>query len=638
MTLSDTQRVVSFAEARAEDVHLLGGKGASLVEMHGMGMNVPPGFILSTEVCREFLVTNSLEASIETQMEHQITSLQGTLNRSFGDASAPLLVSVRSGAPVSMPGMMDTVLNLGLNDDTVQGLASMTGDPRFAQDCYARLLRSYGTTVLGLEDTGFQALQDETDTQDLAQLQRLTRSYLELIDSRTGRPFPQNPRVQLLRAIEAVFRSWDGKRAKSYRRYAGIDDKLGSAVVVQAMVFGNLGADSGTGVAFTRDPATGRQEAYADFLANAQGEDIVSGEHDVQSIDHCREVAPEAYRELQGALTAIEAQRRDMCEVEFTIEHGRLWMLQARVGQRTGKAAVRIALDLLDEGVISPEEAIARLTPAAISQVQDYIFDPQAERTLLGTGTPSCPGVAVGKAVFNSAAAELIAAQGDDVILVRTFTSPSDIGGMIASRGVVTAHGGRTSHAAVVARSMDLPAVCGTASLEISDTSATLGPVSIQEGEEISIDGSSGEIYRGALPIVPSDVDPRLPTLLDYCDAQRRVPILTEGFAADWADGCFEAQGQPVCSEVEYLDTVPADATAIVLDPAASENPKGLVNTAVRMAMESGTGLAIRVTGSWPASVPELPAAPWQHIVAAGDGESVARLLAARMVVKQVTQ
>ena len=215
MTLSDTQRVVSFAEARAEDVHLLGGKGASLVEMHGMGMNVPPGFILSTEVCREFLVTNSLEASIETQMEHQITSLQGTLNRSFGDASAPLLVSVRSGAPVSMPGMMDTVLNLGLNDDTVQGLASMTGDPRFAQDCYARLLRSYGTTVLGLEDTGFQALQDETDTQDLAQLQRLTRSYLELIDSRTGRPFPQNPRVQLLRAIEAVFRSWEGQTGQA---------------------------------------------------------------------------------------------------------------------------------------------------------------------------------------------------------------------------------------------------------------------------------------------------------------------------------------------------------------------------------------------------------------------------------------
>ncbi len=621
--------VVSFDDADPGDVARLGGKGASLVEMRRLGLSVPPGFIISTDVCRRYLRDGRLPETIGAAADSHLADVERTLGRRLGDADAPLLVSVRSGAPVSMPGMMDTILDLGLCDATVGGLARATGDERFAWDCYVRLLIAYGTTVRGI-DAAALSMATTGSPEDADGLSRSARSLLALIEERSGRPFPQDTRAQLDEAIAAVFSSWESPRAKRYRMYAGIDDDLGTAVVVQAMVFGNLGEGSGTGVAFTRDPATGARVPYGDFLAGAQGDDVVAGEHDVGSLDDCRAIAPEAFADLTRALDVVERAHRDMCEIEFTVEQGRLWVLQSRVGQRTGAAAVRIATEMIAEGFVDPAEAITRIHPSALLHLRAPVLDPDAPRELIGRGVPASPGSAVGHVALTPSRAEEMAADGTDVILVRPFTSPDDVAGMIAARGIVTAHGGRTSHAAVVARGMDRPAVCGLTGLVVTDAGARFGVTTLTEGDEISIDGTSGEVYRGALPRVTPAPDPRVETLLAHCDTGRRIPVLAEGGATGWADGRFDPTAAIVCRTREDVERAVRAADpdrTLVIDPDEADGPAALA--AGGEAAAAGIRVVARVDRSWPAAVRRLPPAPWTAVVATEEGSWAARLLAA---------
>ncbi|MEX2555402.1 MAG: pyruvate, phosphate dikinase [Actinomycetota bacterium] len=621
--------VVSFDDADPGDVTRLGGKGASLVEMRRLGLSVPPGFIISTDVCRRYLHESRLPEAIGAAVDAHLADVERAVGRRLGDPDAPLLVSVRSGAPVSMPGMMDTILDLGLCDATVDGLARATGDERFAWDCYVRLLVAYGATVRGIEAAALsEAIAGSPGDAD--GLRRSVRSLLTLIEERSGKPFPQDTRAQLDEAIAAVFSSWESPRAKKYRRYAGIDDDLGTAVVVQAMVFGNLGERSGTGVAFTRDPATGARSPYGDFLAGAQGDDVVAGEHDVGSLDECRAIAPEAFVELTRALDVVEHAHRDMCEIEFTVEQGRLWVLQSRVGQRTGVAAVRIATEMIAEGVIDPAEAITRIHPSALLHLRAPVLDPDAPRELIGRGVPASPGSAVGRVALTPSRAEEIAADGTDVILVRPFTSPDDVAGMIAARGIVTAHGGRTSHAAVVARGMDRPAVCGVAGLVVGDAGARFGATTVTEGDELSIDGSSGEVYRGIVPRITPIADPRVETLLAYCDSHRRIPVLAEAQQPGWADGPFDADGAIVCRSREDVERAVRAADpdrTLVIDPEEADGAAALA--AGGEAAATGIRVVARVDRSWPAAVRRLPPAPWIAVVATEEGSWAARLLAA---------
>ena len=621
--------VVSFDDADPADVARLGGKGASLVGMRRLGLSVPPGFIISTDVCRRYLREGRLPEVVGAAVDAHLADVERTLGRRLGDADAPLLVSVRSGAPVSMPGMMDTILDLGLCDATVGGLARATGDERFAWDCYVRLLIAYGTTVRGIDAAALTAATSGA-REDADGLSGSARSLLALIEERSGRPVPQDTRAQLDEAITAVFSSWESPRAKRYRAYAGIDDDLGTAVVVQAMVFGNLGERSGTGVAFTRDPATGARAPYGDFLAGAQGDDVVAGEHDVGSLDDCRAIAPEAFAELTRALDAVERANRDMCEIEFTVEQGRLWVLQSRVGQRTGAAAVRIATEMISEGVIDPAEAITRIQPSALLHMRAPVLDPDVPRELIGRGVPASPGSAVGRVALTPARAEEIAADGTAVILVRPFTSPDDVAGMIAARGIVTAHGGRTSHAAVVARGMDRPAVCGVAGLVVDDSGARFGATILTEGDELSIDGSSGEVYRGIVPRVAPRSDPRVETLLAHCDSHRRIPVLAEGEPAGWADAPFDADGAIVCRTREDVERAVREADpdrTLVIDADESDGPAALA--VAREAAIAGIPVVARVDRSWPVAVRALPPAPWTAVVATEAGSWAARLLAA---------
>ncbi|MGH2785456.1 MAG: pyruvate, phosphate dikinase [Actinomycetota bacterium] len=609
--------VVSFDEADPADIERLGGKGASLVEMSRLGLAVPPGFIISTDVCRAFLHERRIPDGIESAVDRHLVQIERALGRRLGDGEAPLLVSVRSGAPVSMPGMMDTILNLGLCEATVDGLARATYDEAFARDCYVRLLHAYGVTVRGIAATTLNA------SSDVAEL-------IAIIAAESGTPFPQDPRVQLSEAIAAVFSSWESPRAIRYRRYAGIDDGLGTAVVVQAMVFGNLASRSGTGVAFTRDPATGDPAPYGDFLAGAQGEDVVAGEHEVDSLDECRTLAPDAYDELIDALGALERRHRDMCEIEFTLEEGRLWILQSRVGQRTGGAAVRIAMDMIDEGLIDAAEAVQRIHPAAMIHVRAAVLDPVAPRELLGSGVAASPGAAVGRVALTPIRAEEMAADGSDVILVRPFTSPDDVAGMIAARGIVTAHGGRTSHAAVVARGMDRPAVCGVRALTVTDAVARFDSVSVSEGDAISIDGSAGAVYRGALPRVEPATDPRVQTLLAACDALRRIPVLSEGAEAAWSDGAHTASDSIVVRNRDELDRAAVDIGAgrpVIIELTEDEGAQAFLGAAVGSATVGP--LFVRIDRSWPAAARRLPPGPWSAIIATDAGSWAARVLAA---------
>jgi pyruvate,orthophosphate dikinase len=510
--------VFDFTEGHKDMKDLLGGKGANLAEMTNLGLPVPPGFTISTDACRGYLAAGAAPAGLDEQVSVYLAALEERMGRKLGDPADPLLVSVRSGAKFSMPGMMETVLNIGLSDLSVSGLAQVAGDERFAWDSYRRLIQMFGKTVLGIEGEHFEEALDAakraknvtTDVElDAADLALLVDAYKAIVREQAGRDFPQDPREQMDLAINAVFDSWNTERAKLYRRQERIPGDLGTAVNVCSMVFGNLGPDSGTGVAFTRDPATGHTGVYGDYLANAQGEDVVAGIRNTLSLQELEDLDKASYDELMRIMKVLEDHYRDLCDIEFTIERGKLWMLQTRVGKRTAAAAFLIAANLVDEGVITPDEALERVTGAQLAQLMFPQFNLTGSPKRMAKGMNASPGAAVGKAVFDSYTAVKWSRSGERVILIRRETNPDDLGGMIAAQGILTSRGGKTSHAAVVARGMGKTCVCGAEELDV-DTKARRftapGGVTVEEGDVISIDGSTGAIYLGEVPVAPSPV------------------------------------------------------------------------------------------------------------------------------------
>ena len=536
-------------DPRTRDKTIVGGKGANLAEMAGIGLPVPPGFTITTEECVRYLKEGAnFSDALRADVAAALTHIERAVGKKFGDAADPLLVSVRSGARVSMPGMMDTVLNLGLNDATVEGLAATSGDARFAWDSYRRFIQMYSDVVLGIdhhlfedaleivkEDNGFFADIE----MDAEQWQALVATYKAIVEKALGEPFPQDVHVQLWGAIAAVFDSWDSDRAKVYRRLNDIPGDWGTAVNVQAMVFGNMGDTSATGVAFTRDPATGERAYYGEWLVNAQGEDVVAGIRTPQYLTkRAREAAnakplsmeeamPEAYTELAQVFDLLELHYRDMQDIEFTVERGKLWMLQTRTGKRTAKAALKMAVEMVGEGLIDEATAVSRIDPMALDQLLHPTLDPKAARDLLGTGLPASPGAASGAIVLDAETAQARAERGEAVVLVRVETSPEDIHGMHAARGILTARGGMTSHAAVVARGMGRPCVSGASSVSIDLASRTLkiGNRDLKEGDIITLDGATGEIMAGSVATIEPELVGDFATLMVWADGHRRMKV-----------------------------------------------------------------------------------------------------------------
>ncbi len=572
-----TQWVYRFgggkAEGRAEMRVLLGGKGANLAEMSNLGLPVPPGFTITTEACTHYYKNGqSYPAGLTDEVASALAEVGGLAGGIFGDTSKPLLVSVRSGARASMPGMMDTVLNLGLNRETVAGLAKLTGDERFAYDAYRRFIQMYSSVVLEMDHAHFESILEgekdlkgaELDTDlEAEDLQRIADLYKAKVKKTLGRVFPDDPHEQLWGAIGAVFGSWSGQRAKTYRRLHNIPEDWGTAVNVQAMVFGNRGPTSATGVAFTRDPSTGERALYGEFLINAQGEDVVAGIRTPQSITRrareaggskrssMEEAMPESFAELSRIADRLEAHYRDMQDVEFTVQEGRLFMLQTRSGKRTAKAALRTAVEMVREGLISEDEAVLRVDPAALDQMLHPTLDPKAPRSVIVSGLAASPGAATGEIVFTADEAEHAASEGRDVILVRLETSPEDIHGMHAARGILTVRGGMTSHAAVVARGMGRPCVTGAGSLKIDMERRTMtaGGVTIGAGETVTVDGGAGKVYRGRIPTLLPELTGDFATLMGWADKKRRLKIRTN---ADTPADCrialtFGAEGVGLC-------------------------------------------------------------------------------------------
>jgi pyruvate,orthophosphate dikinase len=604
--------VYQFSEGDKDQKDLLGGKGANLAEMTRLGLPVPPGFTITTEACRHYLDQGRQPDQLRVQVTMALRGLEDEVGRRLGDSVDPLLVSVRSGAKYSMPGMMETVLNVGLNDHSVVGLAEESGDERFAWDSYRRLIQMFGKTVLGVEGDAFASALDaakerkgvKTDVElDADDLKALVDEFKTIVRDHTGREFPQDPRHQLDLATKSVFDSWNTDRAKLYRRRERIPHDLGTAVNVCTMVFGNLGDDSGTGVCFTRDPSTGKPGEYGDYLVNAQGEDVVSGIRNTLSLDDFAAVDEDSYRQLRKIMRRLETHYRDLCDIEFTVERGKLWMLQTRVGKRTAAAAFRIATQLVDEQLITMDEALERVSGAQLAQLMFPQFDLAAERTLLTKGMAASPGAAVGKVVFDSAAAVAARARGEDVVLVRKETNPEDLEGMIAATGILTSRGGKTSHAAVVARGMGKTAVCGAESLEVdgSGSVAHAGDVTIHEGDVLSIDGSTGEVFLGELPVVPSpvvllleegveaalatldeevaDVVRAVDRLLTHADGVRRLRVRANADNADDADRArrMGAEGIGLCrTEHMFLGDRRALIERVILADSAAERDEAL--------------------------------------------------------------
>jgi pyruvate,orthophosphate dikinase len=601
--------VYDFAEGNKDMKELLGGKGANLAEMTNLGLPVPPGFTISAEACKVFLKTGSVPPELADEIDHHVAELEQKMGKKLGQADDPLLVSVRSGAAVSMPGMMETVLNVGLNDDSVNGLAHHSGNPRFAWDAYRRLIQMFGKTVLGMagevfEDAIDAAKQAKGTTNDLDldadDLKALVENFKAAVHEHTGREFPQDPRAQMDLAIEAVFGSWNSERAILYRRQERIATDLGTAVNICSMVFGNLGMESGTGVAFTRDPASGQPGVYGDYLQNAQGEDVVAGIRNTVPLADLETIDKTSYDELMAIMAKLEGHYRDLCDIEFTVERGKLWMLQTRVGKRTAGAAFRIATSLVDEGVIDIDEALRRVKGAQLAQLMFPRFDAEAAKTLLTKAIGASPGAASGKVVFTSEAAVEAADKGEKVILVRRETNPDDLHGMIAAQGVLTSRGGKTSHAAVVARGMGKTCVCGAEDLDVTGGRITVKGKTIEAGEVISIDGTTGEVFLGEVPVVPSPVVQyfegslaadsgdelvaAVHRLISHADEVRRLDVRTNADTGEDAARArrFGAQGIGLCrtehmflgerrEAVERLilaeDDAERDAALAVLEP-----------------------------------------------------------------------
>jgi pyruvate,orthophosphate dikinase len=509
--------VFPFSEGNRSMGDLLGGKGANLSEMLSLGIPVPDGFTITTAACRDFLERKTFSEQLESDIEFAVAKLESRVGRSFGDLENPLLVSVRSGAKFSMPGMMETVLNVGISPEVAQALALKTGDPRFAWDSFRRFVEMYGRIVCGVSASIFEEIRETFLHQlgvatpgDLSatEIEALSFRFIATIEEHTSRKFPMDAKSQLIRTVEAVFNSWNSERASLYRRRERIPATLGTAVNVQMMVFGNFGEDSGTGVCFTRNPATGAGGDYGDYLVCAQGEDVVSGIRNTLTLQDLSEIQPEAYKELKSIMLKLENHYRDMCDIEFTIESGKLWILQTRVGKRTAEAAFRIASTLVDEGLVSLDEALLRVTGGQLMSLMFPQFDSTTLNERLATGIPASPGAAVGQVDFDSKSEDDAALAGLPVILVRTETSPEDLPGMVAAQGILTSRGGKTSHAAVVARGMGRVAICGAEEIKVNVAAGffTVGKETIKAGETISIDGETGAIYRGEIKVVESSV------------------------------------------------------------------------------------------------------------------------------------
>ncbi|WP_027483172.1 pyruvate, phosphate dikinase [Deinococcus pimensis] len=578
--------VYFFDEGRGDWKALLGGKGANLAEMTRLGLPVPPGFTITTEACNAYHAARAMPAGLWDEVRAQLTRLEREAGRGFGHPDDPLLVSVRSGAKFSMPGMMDTILNLGLTDETVIGLASASGDERFAWDAYRRLVQMYGDVVAGVAKHEFEeALEDLKHARGVSSdaelgardLMALTGTFKNIYRERAGHDFPQDPWTQLQGAVRAVFDSWNNRRAVTYRRLNGIPDDLGTAVNVQAMVFGNLGEDSGTGVGFTRDPNTGEPVPFGEFLMNAQGEDVVAGIRTPEPLDRLARLMPDVHRQLLVMTTLLEKEMRDLQDFEFTVERGRLFMLQTRAGKRSARASVRVAVDLAQERLITPGEAVCRVDPAVLDQLLHPRLDPDHGQPVLARGLPASPGAATGVAVFSSDEA---ARRGEHeaVILVTPETSPEDIHGLAAARGILTARGGMTSHAAVVARGMGKPAVVGAESLRMERGAArlTVEGVEVREGDLLTIDGTSGCVYAGAVRTLPATVDACLDELLGWTDKFRRGGVRANADTPEDARRAreFGAQGIGLC-RTEHMffgeDRLPHVRTMILTQDADEE-------------------------------------------------------------------
>ena len=577
MSSQDTQWVYSFgagsAEGRADMKNLLGGKGANLAEMSNLGLPVPPGFTITTELCTEFYKNDrNYPDNLNGQTEAALKKISSIVGAEFGNPENPLLVSVRSGARASMPGMMDTVLNLGLNDETVLGLASLADDERFAYDSYRRFVQMYSDVVLGVDHENFEEILEEyKETHDLSldtdlaadDWKEVLSSYKSMVEEELGRPFPQDVHEQLWGAISAVFGSWRNARAETYRRLHNIPESWGTAVNVQAMVFGNMGDTSATGVAFTRNPSTGENSFYGEYLINAQGEDVVAGIRTPQSLTvkakeesgsprpAMEEVMPEVFGQLVDVYQKLEAHYRDMQDIEFTVQQGKLWMLQTRSGKRTAKAALKIAVDMVAEGLITEREAILRVEPAALDQLLHPSLDPSAERNVIAKGLPASPGAASGKVVFTADEAEASASNGEKVILVRVETSPEDIHGMHAAQAILTARGGMTSHAAVVARGMGRPCVSGAGGIRIDAKSETFSVAGkeIKKNDTITVDGTTGEVMIGEVPTIQPNLSGDFAHLMKWADKSRGLKVRTNAETPDDVQVArdFGAEGIGLC-------------------------------------------------------------------------------------------
>jgi pyruvate,orthophosphate dikinase len=581
--MGNSKYVYLFEEGNAQMRDILGGKGANLAEMRRIGLPVPPGFTVSTEACNDFFKNGKqLSLQVKEQILEGLKVLEAETGKIFGDKDNPLLVSVRSGAVVSMPGMMDTVLNLGLNDTTVSALAKKANNERFALDCYRRFIQMFGDVVMRIPSYKFENILSqvkekygaEFDTQLSAEgLKEVAASYKEIVKSEMKQDFPQDPFTQLMMAVEAVFNSWDNQRAKIYRQINKIPDHLGTAVNVQSMVFGNLGNTSGTGVAFTRNPSTGENNIYGEYLVNAQGEDVVAGIRTPRPITQMEKDLPEAYQALVDTCRLLEKHYRDMQDIEFTIEEGKLYLLQTRTGKRTAAAAVKIAVDMVKDGVISEEEALLRVQPEQIVQLLHSRIDPDATVDVIAKGLPASPGAACGAVVFDADDAADLGKNGRDVILVRTETTPDDIHGIIASRGVLTSRGGMTSHAAVVARGMGKPCICGCEQIKINLVAKefTVGDRTIKEGEIITIDGATGRVMLGEVGMIEPTLSGDFAEILSWADKHRRLRVRANADNPTDAEKAreFGAEGIGLC-RTEHMfmdqDRVPVVQEMILAD------------------------------------------------------------------------
>jgi pyruvate,orthophosphate dikinase len=559
--MAEEKYVYFFGEGGKEMKALLGGKGANLSEMSKIGVPVPPGFTITTKVCNEYYENNKkYPEGLKVQVEDNLNKLEEKTGKKFGDPKNPLLVSVRSGAAISMPGMMDTILNLGLNPDTVQGMTELTNNERFVWDSYRRFIQMFGNVVLGITHEKFEKLLDKVkeekgvvlDTElGVQELKKVVELYKELVKEETQKEFPEKPEEQLQMAIDAVFNSWDNERAISYRRMNDIPDKIGTAVNVQSMVFGNMGNDSGTGVAFTRDPSAGEKRFFGEYLMNAQGEDVVAGIRTPKKIKQLEDDMPEVYNKLVEIYKKLELHYKDMQDMEFTIEKGKLYLLQTRTGKRTAHAAVKIAVDMVEEGLITKEEAILRVEPNQLDQLLHKTIDPKAKVDVAAKGLPASPGAAVGGIVFDAKRAHDLNEQGEKVILVRTETSPEDIEGMNAARGILTARGGMTSHAAVVARGMGKCCVAGCENIVVSEEKKQLKIKDkvLKEGDKITLNGNTGEVIIGEVELIDPAVKGEFKTLMEWADSIRTLGIRTNADTPHDAEKAVEfgAEGIGLC-------------------------------------------------------------------------------------------